>query len=140
MVILDILDINPLQNSAQPPVGNTSRVHRMRVQLQDDTNKKYSKHTFGITRTNNASTGVTKLQLRNAMDELYQGLAIRATWFPLTLRPQLKNAIILISQKLDQYPPSGTQTSGNIERITFLDRGIQYRVDIENLFGHNLRS
>jgi hypothetical protein len=74
------------------------------------------------------------------MKELYQDAGTRAPWFPSRLLPKLVGAIIGLSQKLDQYPPGGTQASGNIERITFSDRGVQYRVDIENLFGHNLRS
>jgi hypothetical protein len=140
MMIFDIFDIAPLHNVAQAPVGIVPPVHRMRVQLQDDTMKKNHPHTFGVARSANASTGVKRLHMRNAMKELYQDVGIRAAWFPLRFLPQLVSAIIRISQKLDQYPPGGTQTSGNIERITFLDHGIQYRLDIENLFGHNLRS
>jgi hypothetical protein len=138
MTILELFDTSPLHSIAEGPVGVPLPVHRMRVQLQDDTMKK--NHTFGVARSANASTGVTTLHLRNAMKELYQDVGIRAAWFPLRLRPQLINAIIQLSKKLDQYPPGGTRASGNIERFTFLDHGIQYRLDIENLFGHNLRS
>jgi hypothetical protein len=118
--------------------GSPPPVYRMRVQLQDD--PMISSHTFGITRTANPNPGVTLLQIRHAMQELYQNVQIGALWFPLRLLPQLITAIILLSQRIGQYPPGGTSASGNIERRTFLDRGIQYRVDIENLFGHNLRA
>jgi hypothetical protein len=74
------------------------------------------------------------------MVELYHDVAVRAPWFPSRLVPQLVTAIIKMSRKLDHYPPGGSQASGNIERFTFTDQGIQYRLDLENLYGHNLRS
>jgi len=109
----------------------------MRVQLQDDT--MISTHTYGVTRVNNPVPGVTVLQIRAALQELYQNVQLRAPWFPLRLCPQLVTAIVRLSIRVAHYPPGGTTASGNIDRETFNDRGTQYRVDIENLFGHNLR-
>ncbi len=97
-------------------------------------------HTYGVTRTNNPNPGVTVLQVRHAMQELYQNVQVGAPWFPLRLLPQLFTAIVNLSQRLGHYPPGGTSASGNIERRTFRHRGVEHRVDIENLFGHNLRA
>ena len=140
MTISELLKIEPLAHGVEAASGGPAPVHRMRVQLQDDTNFKNHPHTFGIARTANASTGVTTLQIRHALAELYQTVNVRATWFPLRLLPRLISAIISMSQKLNHYPPAGIQRPGNIERETFVDRGVQYRVDLENLFGHNLRA
>src|SRR5438105_1857728 len=89
--------ISPLHNVAQAPVGIVAPVHRTRVQLQDDT--MIRNHTFGVARSANASTGVTRLHVRNGMKELYQDVRIRAAWFPSRLLPQLVGAIIQISRK-----------------------------------------
>ena len=139
MIISELLTIEPIANIISA-AGGPAPVHRMRVQLQDDTNIKHAPHTYGIARTANATTGVTVLQIRHALMEMYQDVAMRAPWFPLRLRPQLVAAIIAMSQKLGHYPPAGIQRPGNIERATFVDHGTQYRVDLENLFGHNLRA
>jgi hypothetical protein len=140
MVLSDIL-FDPLPLSAIDDLlkaaAGTNIPYRMRVQLQDDT--MITTNTYGVTRSNNPVPGVTVLQVRDALSELYSMVQIRAPWFPSRLSPQLATAIILLSQRLGQYPPGGTTASGNIERRTFRDRGIQYRVDIENLRGHNLR-
>ena len=141
-MMAEIFSIEPIpRNTATPfmlAAGGMPAVYRIRVQLQDDT--MIRGHTYGVARTNNPNPGVTVLQVRNALAEMYQNVQVRAPWFPLRLLPQLVTAIVLLSQRLGQYPPGGTSASGNIERRTFTDRGIQYRVDIENLFGHNLRA
>jgi hypothetical protein len=138
----DILSLEPIPPGVELSrvlvVAGTPPVYRMRVQLQDDT--MIRGHTYGVTRTANPNPGVTVLQVRHALAELYHNVRIGAPWFPLRLLPQLVTAVVLLSQRLGQYPPGGTTTSGMIERRTFSDRGIQYRVDIENLFGHNLRA
>ena len=140
-MVSDILGIDPLTRTKTSGilarVGSPGPAHRMRVQLQDDT--MIRGHTYGVTRTNAPNPGVTVLQIRNALGELYHMVQVRAPWFPARLLPQLVNAIIQLSQRVGQYPPGGTTASGNIERRVFTDRGIQYRVDIENLYGHNLR-
>lgn len=137
----DLLTIEPIEKDLADALlvaaKATAIPHRMRLQLQDDT--MIAGHTYGITRTNNSIPGVTVLQMRHALFELYHTVAVGAPWFPLRLRPRLVGAIVYLSQRLGQYPPGGTVSGGNVERATFLDRGIQYRLDIENLRGHNLR-
>ena len=59
------------------------------------------------------------LQVRHALQELYQNVQVRAPWFPLRLLPQLFTAIVNLSQRLGQYPPGGASASGNIEHRTF---------------------
>jgi hypothetical protein len=137
----EIFCLEPIPRTFKSPlalaVGSAPPVYRMRVQLQDDT--MIRSHTYGVTRTANPNPGVTVLQIRHALQELYQNVRIGAPWFPLRLLPQLMTAIVILSQRVGRYPPGGTSASGNIERRTFSDRGVRYRVDVENLFGHYLR-
>ena len=48
-------------------------------------------------------------------------------------------AIVSLSIKLGQVPPHGVAMVGNILREEIFHRGKGYRIDIENLRGHNLR-
>lgn len=142
MIVAELSSIEPISKQIETPLvlalGGAPPVYRLRVQLQDDS--MIRSHTYGVTRTANPNPGVTVLQVRHALAELFQNVQISAPWFPLRLRSQLVTAIVILSQRLGRYPPGGTTASGNIERQAFSDRGIQYRVDIENLFGHNLRA
>lgn len=60
--------------------------------------------------------------------------------FPNALEPQLFSAIILFSQKLTPIVAGGgVIQGGNILREEFVGGGKVYRIDLENLRGHNLR-
>jgi hypothetical protein len=117
----DLVRIVPIEGAAAHSISAAAQsaaiVHRMRLQLQDDT--MIAGHTYGITRTNNPTPGVTVLQMQNALSELYQTVAAGAPWFPLRLLPQLVGAIVYLSKRLTQYPPAGTTASGNIETSHF---------------------
>ena len=114
-------------------------INRMRVQLQDD-KPAALEHTWGLVAVNTPEFGVTTLQIRTLLADLYAGYKVAAPWFPSRLEKQLIQAIVLLSQSLKRFPPVGVAMGGNIDREKWLDRGVEYRVDIENERGLNLRS
>jgi hypothetical protein len=82
--------------------------------------------------------------VRDAMLQIYTNAKAQAPnyeWFPFgSLEPWLRSAIIKLSQDLKRYPPSGvTGQNLNILREETTFRGKDYRLDIENMSGHNLR-
>ena len=107
----------------------------MRVQLQQGHN-----HTYGLPIIAPENPGVSVLQVRMTMATMFSTCPVAAPWFPLNrLKSQLVSGVIRLSTKLGTYPPLGTSKGGNIERAEFYDGGKEYRIDIENLFGWNLR-
>lgn len=121
-------------SSPAPPLN------RMRLQLQDDT--MIRGHTYGILRDAPANPGVRRVDIWNALGQLYNTVhAGGVPWFPANqLMQHLLTAIIQVSKAIHKYPPNGVSGSRNIERATFISKGIEYRVDLENLRGTNLRS
>jgi hypothetical protein len=112
----------------------------MRVQLQMSCAGQTPK-TYGIPIEAEDEDGVTPLQLRTTMKELYETTTNKAPWFPWTLhRRNLRKAIVLLSQRIDQYAEYGISDIGNIDREPWDgERGRTFRVDIENFRGTNLR-
>ncbi len=111
----------------------------MRVQLQEG-----FIHTYGIPLTASAQRGVTLRQVRDTMATLYnEAQGGNIPWFPYTNKVAsnwLRSSIIKSSQKLNTYPPGGI--SGR--RISFLSEqhiinGRDFRIDIDNLVGTNLK-
>jgi RHS repeat-associated protein len=114
----------------------------MRVQLQEGSN-----HTLGdeeLVRKNNSKEGVTVQQMRGALNTLYDKVYRRkeaAGWFPTSeLEHQFFTAVISLSQDLNRFPPGGVMgLRRSLLSEVMHHRGKEYRIDIDNLKGWNLR-
>jgi RHS repeat-associated protein len=113
----------------------------MRVQLQEGIDTTF----YGKSEHNTAQTGVTLFQVRNAMQELYNEARADASFgrnkFPYNaLEDWLFSSVISISIKLGTYPPGGISgLQRNFIQETVEYRKKEYRLDVDNLSGHNLR-
>ncbi len=59
-------------------------------------------------------------------------------WFPFNRNESaFVAAIARASRRLNEYPPAGTTNVGNLFSENFSNNN--FRVDVENRFGHNLR-
>jgi hypothetical protein len=109
----------------------------MRVQLQQG-----FVETHAVVRMGPENPGVTVFQMRDALRQLFEETPILAKWFPFnSLKSEFVTGVITLSQKLGTYPPAGVTAGGQIPglRYEMYWRGKDYRIDIENLRGHNLR-
>jgi hypothetical protein len=88
----------------------------------------------GVVEQLNRSLGVTKLQVREKMAEMF---AIKPSW--VLNGVNLVGMIVYISQRLDRYPPIGVEGRRDVERAEQFYKGLCYRVDIENFVGRNLK-
>ena len=113
----------------------------MRVQLQEGLNNSF----YGEFAHNTAAVGVTVLQMRQAMNALFDGASDDTSTgrnkFPFTaLQSWLFSAVITLSEKLGTFPPGGISgTELNFIQETTKYRGKEYRLDMDNLAGWNLR-
>jgi len=103
----------------------------MRLQLQT------GKHTpFGLPIINSEEIGVTKSQVFAELQALNaETLAINPE---LAKSKEFQSAIISMSVKVKNLLGGVTQ-GGNVLRTKFKYQGTEYRIDLENLRGHNLR-
>jgi RHS repeat-associated protein/uncharacterized repeat protein (TIGR01451 family) len=117
--------------------------NEMRVQLQEGTT-----NTFGIPLRAPSSVGVTTLQVRTALLSIY--LAIYAesraevAFFPKNASDSfigLLGSVIYLSQRVGAIQAAGgvPQSGQTVLTDTFLAGKRVFRIDIENLRGHNLR-
>lgn len=125
-----------------PPEEND--VNQMRLQLQDAPG-----HTFGIPIENVPEVGVTVSQVGQAVLSLWQYRRTLASWFPQEYDTALIKAMAGVTKRAKELPPFGV-FQGNPQVYSRqwnkndfngnqpVDRGY-YRVDFENLRGHNLR-
>jgi RHS repeat-associated protein len=117
--------------------------NQMRVQLQE--NGPPPNETYAIRAVNTPQVGVTVTQVRLAMQMLFLTHTVGASRFPSNrLRGDLVSAIIEMSISVGRYPPGGVAGNNlNIEREQIPNRGGgrvgEYRLDLENMRGHNLR-
>jgi RHS repeat-associated protein len=128
---------------ATPDAGRDPRYpNRMRVQLQEGLDNTF----YGVAQKNTDHVGVMVLQMRSALQTLYNAAsgdsATGRNAFPFNaLNDWLVTSIIISSQKLGTYPPGRifVPQKGflNIPPIQY--RGKEYRLDVDNLAGHNLR-
>ncbi len=109
-------------------------MNRMRVQLQQG-----SRFTIGKDAVATPNPGVTVNHLRAKLKQLY--LARReGGCFPSDLDSWMYQSIVSLSIELGRIPPHGIVTTGrDILRKETYFRNKEYRIDIENLRGHNLR-
>jgi RHS repeat-associated protein len=137
----EFFDLDTTQGAT--PCANKRRAPgQIRIQLQDSY-AGLTKHTLGyplIGRTGNPP-GVTVNEVQAGMALLYADVAFRADWFPLSMKPWLGSSIVSVSRRLNRYPPggiSGRQLGFESEKIQYSGT-IEYRIDVDNLRGTNLR-
>jgi RHS repeat-associated protein len=115
--------------------------NRMRVQLQRGLTKTF----YGRKAHNTPTIGVTVLQMRQAMEKLFEDARDDTSFgrdqFPFAaLQSWLFSAVISLSIKLGRYPPGGIlKPERNFIQETTEYRGKEYRLDVDNLSGWNLR-
>lgn len=119
--------------------GDSSNPNRnaMRLQLQQG-----EQHYWSLPMFAPSNVGVTSVQVRAGLGAMHAA-AFGDTMllpFPNSLEPQLYTAIILFSQRLTPIVAGGGVTQGgNVLREEFISNGRLFRIDLENLRGHNLR-
>jgi hypothetical protein len=83
--------------------------------------------------------GVTVRAVQLDLFTLYREV-VNGDWYPRRLLPQLGDAIRRASMFLNTFPASGGISGTDlITRKTWDSLGWEYRLDINNLEGHNLR-
>jgi hypothetical protein len=126
-------------NEAADPMAN----FEMRVQLQDHEPGRGKDNTLARAVSAKAEPGVTVEQLCDALDGLLRE-APGAKWIGKPYQPEFKKAVARIKQRIRRIPPNGIFKEGaNIKPLQQTFRGdgkVVFRVDIESLRGHNLRS
>jgi hypothetical protein len=127
---------------ATPDAGRDPRYpNRMRVQLQEGLDNTF----YGVAQQNTDQVGVTVSQMQTALFTLYNTAASDTATgrnaYPFNaLDDWLRSAVIFISQDLKRYPPTGViGLQRNFLQQTTEYRGKEYRLDVDNLVGHNLR-
>jgi RHS repeat-associated protein len=111
--------------------------NRMRLQLQEGVNHFWSLPMFAP-----PSIGVSSTQVRAGLTAMHVAAVGDTMLLPLpnALEPQLFSAIVFFSQKLTPIVAGGgVIQGGNVLREEFVGGGKVYRIDLENLRGHNLR-
>ena len=110
-------------------------VPEMRLQLQVS-HSGHTSNTYGMPVTaGDPDCGVTPLELRSAMQELYRVVMnLEVAWFPANnMESKLVEAIVVLSDCIKKYEEAGVSGDRNIERCSWDGtRGREYRVDIEN--------
>jgi len=109
-------------------------LNQMRVQLQQGSSHTNSKVAFALPRW-----GVSKNHLRARLKHLYYDRHVGG-WFPSTMDKWMFDSIVKLSKKIGKVPSSGVSEGGTIltEQTTYKKKN--YRIDIENLRGTNLRN
>ena len=111
-------------------------MNQMRLQLQTGKDTPWARAFFA-----DATIGVSTLTMRAGLLELNMG-ALASGTFPNTCLPKLKSAIIDMSQRIGRYPPFGhiAGPRPTIQRVEFTcGKCSEWRIDLENLRGHNLK-
>ena len=113
---------------------NEEGFNRMRVQIQVGDNMVWTDSSVPLTAP--SDNGVTTLEVRVAMEALYYKSEEHMN---KKFTRKLRSAIIEASQKLKNYPPEGTMEPIPSNFANFEYKGKEYRIDIENIQGWNLR-
>lgn len=111
--------------------------YRMRLQLQEGDN-----HYWSTVMTAKPRTGVTSRQVRVGLSAMHASALtdMMLLPFPDSYEPPLYGAVIQFSKRLTTTVEGGGVTQiGNVLRETFVAGGKRFRIDLENLYGHNLR-
>jgi RHS repeat-associated protein len=112
--------------------GRGDGLNRVRLQLQ------YGKNTIESTvRTNPNTIGVTKAQVYDGLQELYDKVQTIKDRGALASSKEFSAAIVGLSEKVKAAGP--IRLEGNVLRTEFTFNGVMYRVDYENRNGTSLR-
>ncbi|OQW89632.1 MAG: hypothetical protein BWK78_07565 [Thiotrichaceae bacterium IS1] len=114
-----------------PKIERPEGVNVMRLQLQTG-----KKTPFGLPIVGPEKTGVTKSSVWAGLSALYAETL--ATNPGMAKSKEFQSAIIDMSKKVKNVQGGVTQ-GGNILRTEFQYQGKKYRIDLENIYGHNLR-
>ena len=112
--------------------SDTDRQNRMRLQAQ----KGFDNIAPGIPLFGKAQTGVTKAQVYSGLGVLYT--AVNAVEPGLGQSAEFSAAIVALSADVKAIQ-GGVEEVGNVLRAEFVYHGELYRVDLDNMNGHNLR-
>jgi hypothetical protein len=114
----------------------------MRVQFQDSQAGR-TVNTFAQAVENSEAEGVTVAQVHLLLDQMLAQMPLQARWIPSRLHPQFRIMVDETRRKVANAPPGGVfGIGGNVRALqsTYRDRGgTEYRVDVENCRGSNLR-
>lgn len=111
----------------------------MRVQFQDSVKGK-TQNTHALAIDSKSEEGVTVAQVEKATKALVGSLRKVKSW-PKQSHAEFKKAAKKMLGRIKKLPPNGIFKQGaNVVRVKFSRDDIEYRVDLENLRGHNLRS
>jgi RHS repeat-associated protein len=117
---------------------DTRKANQMRVQLQY-----MNMYTHAIALLNTEETGVTKLQVRTGLVQLWETTKTHATWFNLdAYRSAFMTAIVKTSEWLKGTAPVSGGGTVHSEQWDYNGKKVTkgpYRVDTENLRGKNLQ-
>jgi RHS repeat-associated protein len=134
--------LQPIPKIIKEPIpinDDSNTLNQMRVQLQDSKGGR-TLNTHAVIRSAPSKTGVTVLQMRSALHQLWEEIPTHAPWFPYDkLENEFFSGVIYLSKRLGEYPPGGVIQGGNFLRYEIMYRKVDFRIDIENLRGHNLR-
>ncbi len=142
---LERIRVTPDAKPKAPPADDDPDMYKMRLQLQDDPG-----NTFGIPITNISDIGVTVGQVNQAVMALWSYRRNLAAWFPKKHDTALIKGMAGVTKKADNAYPRGVfEGSSQVYSRQWnkndpkgnkpVDRGY-YRVDFENIRGHNLRN
>lgn len=140
------LNIESPGGVCSPPGGRKRERYSMRVQLQKQVKSK-TKETHGIKLTGYRDYGVTALQVNNALASITPAVTTqslqgkRGDWYPIWAVPMLIKAIALLQKRVVEIPTVGGINGHTLYFLQeiWLVRRDEFRIDIDNLAGHNLR-
>ncbi|CAA0121101.1 tRNA(Glu)-specific nuclease WapA [Halioglobus japonicus] len=122
--------------SIAQPSNKGCELNKVRVQLQQGSRRD---RTIGKVAAWAPNPGVSVNHVRAKLNQLYFSRQ-EGNWFPGDLDKWMYQSIVDLSIKLGKIPAAGgVMIGGNILRKEIYHRRLEYRIDIENLRGHNLR-
>lgn len=113
----------------------------MRVQFQDHESGRKD-NTLGESVAAKSDPGVTVKQVHDALDRLLTEMP-KVKWIGKAYHKPFEDAVRRVKKKVSGLPPNGFYgKAGNLKALQEKfpgDGKVEYRVDVENLRGHNLR-
>jgi RHS repeat-associated protein len=132
----------PKREPREPKEPEDKRPGRVRSQVQDSQAGKTLHTASDLAEEQQPyGRGVTVRQVQASLKKLYDKVR-RTRWYPSELYGELGSAIVSARRRLNEIPAQGgVQGTTGILRRTWhgTTKAIEYRLDIENLNGWNLR-
>jgi RHS repeat-associated protein len=107
--------------------------NQMRVQIQ-----RYEGEDYSVVAIAPQNIGVSALQIRTGMEAMYNSLSVGAPWIPPNKYGDVYSAIVRMSERLKGFIAGGGVTQGGTVAQVMIQQP-NFRLDLENLRGHNLR-